>query len=117
VLGPTGRNFAAGMSGGIAYVYDPDELFAAKLNYEMVDLQPLDDVDRDVVLHDVNAHAQHTGSVVAQRIVDGWATEVARFKRVMPRDYARVLEVMRAAEADGLDEAETLDKVMEASRG
>ncbi|MGB8858442.1 MAG: glutamate synthase large subunit [Ilumatobacteraceae bacterium] len=117
VLGPTGRNFGAGMSGGIAYVYDPHDEFASKLNREMVQLQQLGDDDREFVLSIVAKHARLTGSPLAQRIVDAWETEAAQFKRVMPIDYERVLGVMAKAEAEGLDEAATLERVMEASRG
>ena len=105
VLGPTGRNFGAGMSGGIAYVYDPDDVFAAKLNYEMVDLQQLDDDDREFVRTTVQAHLdQLTGSAVAAEVLDDWDAQVARFKKVMPCDYARVLDVIMQAgtTADGL---------------
>ncbi|MDO8391170.1 MAG: glutamate synthase large subunit [Actinomycetota bacterium] len=117
VLGPTGRNFAAGMSGGIAYIYDPDDVFAAKMNREMVQLQPLGDDDREFLLATVAKHAQLTGSAVGGRIVADFATEAAKFKRVMPIDYQRVLTVMSDAAAAGLDEEATLAKVMEASRG
>ncbi len=117
VLGPTGRNFGAGMSGGIAYIYDPYNTFAAKLNRDMVQLQQLDDADSEFLLEIVGRHASLTGSPVAQRIVDGWSSEAANFKRVMPIDYERVLGVMAKAEAEGLDEQATLDRVMEASRG
>ncbi|MFM2073674.1 MAG: glutamate synthase large subunit, partial [Actinomycetota bacterium] len=117
VLGPTGRNFGAGMSGGIAYVHDPDEVFAAKLNYEMVELLPLDADDIECLATLLHDHVRLTDSAVASRILADWPAESARFKRVMPRDYARVLRVMKQAEADGLDEAATLDRVMEASRG
>ncbi len=117
VLGPTGRNFGAGMSGGIAYIYDPDEVFAAKLNRDMVQLQQLDDADREFLRATLGRHASLTGSPVAQRIVDGWSAEAGNFRRVMPIDYERVLGVMAKAEAEGLDEQATLDRVMEASRG
>ena len=117
VLGPTGRNFGAGMSGGIAYVFDPDDVFGAKLNREMVQLQELDDDDRRFLLHTLRDHHRYTGSPVALRIVDDWSDQWQSFKRVMPTDYARVLSVMAAAEAAGLDEEATLAKVMEASRG
>jgi glutamate synthase (NADPH/NADH) large chain len=117
VLGPTGRNFGAGMSGGIAYVYDPHDVFATRLNTEMVELQPLDDADRAFVLATVSAHAGYTGSTVAQEIVDRWAAEAPRFRKVMPRDYQRVLRVMAESQAAGLDEETTLARVMEASRG
>jgi glutamate synthase (NADPH/NADH) large chain len=117
VLGPTGRNFGAGMSGGIAYVYDPYDVFAAKLNVEMVQLQQLDDADREFVRMTVQDHFAHTDSAVAARIIEGWEHEVTHFKKVMPIDYARVLDVMKQAEIDGLDEQQTSDRIMEAARG
>jgi glutamate synthase (NADPH/NADH) large chain len=117
VLGPTGRNFGAGMSGGIAYVYDPDDVFATRLNREMVQLQPLSPADDEFLRVTIGKHAQHTGSTVAQRMLDAWAVESANFRKVMPVDYQRVLDVMQKAEAEGLDEEMTLARVMEASRG
>ncbi len=117
VLGPTGRNFGAGMSGGIAYVHDPDGDFGTRLNREMVQLQPLDDVDDEFLRGVIAKHVAYTGSTVGQRILDDWSTARDQFVRVMPVDYQRVLKVMEQAEADGLDEEQTLAKVMEASRG
>jgi glutamate synthase (NADPH/NADH) large chain len=117
VLGRTGRNFGAGMSGGIAYVYDPDDDFGTRLNREMVQLQQLEADDVEFLRTAIGKHAVFTGSPVAQRILDAFDAEVAAFKRVMPIDYQRVLTVMKQAEADGLDEEQTLSKVMEASRG
>jgi glutamate synthase (NADPH/NADH) large chain len=117
VLGPTGRNFGAGMSGGIAYVYDPDALFPAKVNPEMVKLQEMGDDDRRFVVDALHRHFALTASPIAQRLIDDWSEEWSRFRKVMPSDYERVLAVMAAAEADGLDEDTKLAKVMEASRG
>ncbi|MEY4229778.1 MAG: glutamate synthase large subunit, partial [Actinomycetota bacterium] len=117
VLGPTGRNFGAGMSGGIAYVYDPHEVFGVKVNYDMVDLQQLEADDLAFLHATIDEHHRRTGSAVAAEVLGAWPTQSAVFKKVMPRDYARVLSVMKQAEDDGLDEAATLDKVMEASRG
>jgi glutamate synthase (NADPH/NADH) large chain len=117
VLGPTGRNFGAGMSGGAAYVHDPDGRFPALVNYEMVDLDPLDDDDLETVRSLVEAHQGHTGSPVAKGILDAWAVESAHFRKVMPKDYRRVLAVMAEAERAGLSEDEAVTKVMEASRG
>ena len=117
VLGRTGRNFGAGMSGGIAYVLDVDGRFRSRLNEEMVALEELDADDR-AFLHDVvTRHRELTGSAVADRLLASWATSVSRFRKVMPTDYKRVLTVMQQAEADGLDEQQTLDLVMESSRG
>ncbi|MGZ7023390.1 MAG: GltB/FmdC/FwdC-like GXGXG domain-containing protein, partial [Ilumatobacteraceae bacterium] len=117
VLGPTGRNFGAGMSGGIAYVYDPHDVFAARLNREMVQLQQLDDSDIEFVHKTVQAHLVHTDSPVAAAILAGWEHESVNFKKVMPIDYSRVLAVMKQAGADGLDEQQTSDRIMEAARG
>ncbi|TPW09885.1 MAG: glutamate synthase (NADPH/NADH) large chain, partial [Acidimicrobiaceae bacterium] len=91
--------------------------FAAKLNREMVELEQLDAEDAELLAGLLADHVRLTGSAVAERVLADWPDQVGRFKRVMPRDYARVLGVMKRAEAEGLDEAATLDRVMEASRG
>ena len=91
VLGPTGRNFGAGMSGGIAYVLDADATFASRVNYEMVDLDPLEDDDRSWLRDRVTRHHAETGSTVAWRLLDTWDESVGAFRKVMPRDYKRVL--------------------------
>jgi glutamate synthase (NADPH/NADH) large chain len=117
VLGPTGRNFAAGMSGGIAYVYDPDERFPALVNYEMVELEPLADDDREFLRTTVERHRELTGSDVADAILSQWESEVASFHKVMPSDFKRVLTVMDDAAASGLSEEETLSRVMAAAHG
>jgi glutamate synthase (NADPH/NADH) large chain len=91
-------------------------VFAARLNHEMVDLLGLDMDDDAFVRRLVADHARHTGSVVAADLLADWPRAVTEFKKVMPRDYARVLGVMREAEAAGLDEASTLAKVMESAR-
>ncbi len=107
VLGPTGRNFAAGMSGGVAYVYDPTRTFGQRVNLEMVDVEPLDPSDSFVVHSLVERHGVETESEVAARILEHWDTDVHEFVKVMPRDYRRILEATRLAEAEGrsVDEA------------
>ena len=117
VLGETGRNFAAGMSGGIAYIYDPNDAFPALVNYEMVELEPLDDADREWLRATVQRHRELTGSAVAEGLLHEWESAVESFRKVMPTDYRRVLGVMREAKEAGLSEDETNDLVMEASRG
>jgi glutamate synthase domain-containing protein 2/glutamate synthase domain-containing protein 1/glutamate synthase domain-containing protein 3 len=92
VLGTTGRNFAAGMSGGIAYVYDRDRRFAGRCNLELVDLEPLTESDQEEVKALISEHAQRTGSLVARNVLASWERACERFVRVMPRDYKRVLE-------------------------
>ena len=117
VLGPTGRNFGAGMSGGIAYVLDVDGKFRTRLNDEMVALDELDDDDRAFLLDVVRRHRELTGSAVAERLLASWSVAVSRFRKVMPLDYKRVLGVMKTAADDGLDEDQTMQRVMEASHG
>ena len=103
VLGPTGRNFGAGMSGGIAYVHDPDGVFPAKVNPEMVDLEAPDDGDREWLRDRISQHMVNTDSAVAERILANWATEADRFVKVMPKDYKRVLAALAEAERTGTD--------------
>ncbi len=117
VLGATGRNFGAGMSGGIAYVYDRDGSFDTRVNDEMVTIEQLDASDREFLRATVQRHGEYTGSAVAKRLLAAWNVEVSRFRKVMPTDYKRVLAVMREAEAAGLTEDETMVKVMESSHG
>ena len=114
ILGRTGRNFAAGMSGGIAYVYDADGTFPSRVNLEMVSLGPLDAEDRSFVRDRVRTHFEATGSAVAGRLLDDWGREVERFVRVMPDDYRRVLEAVEQAERTG---APVLDAIMAAAHG
>ncbi len=111
ILGPTGRNFAAGMSGGVAYVLD---LSPVRLNREMVDVDPLEDCDI-TFLHDVvKRHHEETGSTVAAELLAAWEAGVERFTKVMPKDYKRVLSAASAAEREGRDVNEA---VMSAAHG
>ena len=95
VLGSTGRNFAAGMSGGIAYVWDPNVQFATKCNMELVELETLVDREEiDELKRLIDLHAIYTGSTVAKNILDNWTASVNKFVKVMPTDYKRILESM-----------------------
>ncbi len=114
VLGPTGRNFGAGMSGGIAYVWDPEDTFAANVNPEMVDLDDLEDIDKNWLVGQIYRHQSETGSEVASRILADWPYSVDNFVKVMPRDYKRVLNAIRVAEDEGDDVDEA---IMRAARG
>jgi glutamate synthase domain-containing protein 2/glutamate synthase domain-containing protein 1/glutamate synthase domain-containing protein 3 len=92
VLGPTGRNFAAGMSGGIAYVYDRDRRFAGRCNTELVDLDELSEHDEEEVRGLVSEHVARTGSLVGRNVLASWERGTReRFVKVMPRDYKRTL--------------------------
>ncbi|TML37460.1 MAG: glutamate synthase large subunit [Actinobacteria bacterium] len=91
ILGPTGRNFAAGMSGGVAYVLDPEGAFPAKCNMEMVELEEPGDEDLDEVRALVEEHRERTGSTVAERVLADWDALRGAWVKVMPLDYKRVL--------------------------
>ena len=96
IIGRTGRNFGAGMSGGVAYVYDADGTFADRCNMGMIDLEDLDDTeDIELVRGLLERHVEYTASTVAQGMLDSWENVVGRFVKVMPRDYKRVLEEQR----------------------
>ncbi|MFE9958693.1 glutamate synthase large subunit [Micromonospora sp. NPDC005299] len=100
VLGPTGRNFAAGMSGGTAFVHRLDRRL---VNAELVDLSPLGVQERERLHELVQRHFAETDSAVAEELLKRWPEAVEEFTAVVPRDYRRVLEIMRAAEAAGHD--------------
>jgi glutamate synthase (NADPH/NADH) large chain len=98
VLGAVGRNFAAGMSGGMAFVFDPGQALRARTNLEMVELESLvDESDLWLVYGLIEDHVRHTASPLGRRILDTWEVMVARFVKVMPTDYKRVLQQRRAA--------------------
>jgi len=100
VIGRTGRNFAAGMSGGIAYVYDDLGQLPQLVNGDMVSLETPDkDEDIQTIRYLLENHLKFTGSPVAKQILDNWDDELRRFVRVMPNDYRRVLEHLEEIEA------------------
>ena len=105
VLGKTGRNFAAGMSGGVAYIYDIDGQFEKRLNNSMVNLYPLIECsgqDMVTVKGEIEKHVQYTGSERGKHILDNWDSEKSKFLKVFPRDYERMLECFRKVEEQGL---------------
>ncbi|MGC0332617.1 glutamate synthase (NADPH/NADH) large chain [Streptomyces sp. SAI-170] len=113
VLGETGRNFAAGMSGGVAYVIDLDR---DNVNVGNVDaIEALDEADKQW-LHDVvRRHQEETGSTVAEKLLADWDTAAERFSKIIPSTYKAVLAAKDAAERDGLSESEITEKMMEAA--
>ena len=117
VLGATGRNFAAGMSGGIAYVYDSTGQFNSQVNPEMVDVLPLDDEDSRWLRAILDEHKELTASPLAGRVLAQWEDLKTMFVKVLPRDYARVMAVLAQANAEGLSEDETSQRVMESVHG
>lgn len=100
VLGRTGRNFSAGMSGGIAYVLDTDLDFEQRCNLEMVELEELTEADAAFVQQLVNRHVELTNSTLGQKVLDHWTLFRRQFVKVMPRDYKRVLAAEARARAE-----------------
>jgi glutamate synthase domain-containing protein 3 len=91
VLGPTGVNFAAGMSGGVAWVLDPEGTFEERCNRELVDLEPVGEEYAQELVDLLAEHHARTGSVVAEELLADWPNRVTGFVQVMPRDYRRAL--------------------------
>ena len=114
ILGETGRNFGAGMSGGVAFVFDPNSTFEANLNTELVDIEALEGDEFAWLKDAVTRHRDQTGSEVAERILADWSQQVNHFVKVMPRDYKKVLLAISEAEKNGADVDEA---IMEAARG
>ena len=114
VLGPTGRNFAAGMSGGVAWVLDLDE---GRVNGGLVELRPVEAEAAEELRTLVERHQQETGSTVAETLLADWPASLARFTEVMPSDYKRVLEAREEALEEGLDEDEANQRIMEVLHG
>jgi glutamate synthase (NADPH/NADH) large chain len=114
ILGSTGRNFGAGMSGGEAFVWDPGGRFPPLVNLEMVDLETVDEDDGAWLRTLLRRHRLETGSAVAERLLERWHAAVREFVKVMPRDYRRVLEAARDAEERGVSVDEA---IMAAARG
>jgi glutamate synthase domain-containing protein 3 len=105
VLGPTGRNFAAGMSGGIAYVLDEEGTFEERCNQQIVDLEQPSTEDLEEVRALVVEHRERTDSPVAARVLSEWESLADAWVKVMPRDYKRALVEMAEREASGAGEA------------
>jgi glutamate synthase (ferredoxin) len=108
VLGPTGRNFAAGMSGGIAYILDTEGTFHTNCNLDMVDLERVENAEEIAELKAmISRHAELTGSTRAAEVLAAWDQSLAKFVKVLPKDYKRVLMAMDRVIASGLsgDEA------------
>jgi glutamate synthase (ferredoxin) len=104
VLGSTGRNFAAGMSGGMAYVLDTDNTFEHRCNMEMVDLERIEDAEEKLEIEAmIRKHAEYTQSQLAWEVLAKWDDMVEQFVRVVPRDFKRMLESIKQAKKDGLD--------------
>jgi glutamate synthase (ferredoxin) len=112
ILGATGRNFAAGMSGGTAYIFDPRDIFPSQCNKEMVFLEELSEEDERFLEKLISSHNQMTGSTLAEEILSDWMRNKKKFVKVMPKDYKRVLEVIKAAQSTGMAEENAIMEAM-----
>jgi glutamate synthase (ferredoxin) len=116
ILGKTGRNFAAGMSGGVAYILDEDGDFPVRCNQAMVGIEKLEDPDEVAEVRSmIERHVAHTGSERGKSVLAAWTEKVGRFLRVMPRDYKRVLQSLKEAEKRGLTGEEAANAAFEAN--
>jgi glutamate synthase domain-containing protein 3 len=104
VMGKTGRNFGAGMSGGLAFIYDPHKAFALRCNHEMVDVVNVLDEEQQTTLRSlIVRHIEYTGSAIGQRIIDTWSTSVQDFALVFPHEYRKYLLRTRPVPAQMLE--------------
>jgi glutamate synthase (ferredoxin) len=115
VLGSTGRNFAAGMSGGVAYILDEAGDFATRCNTQMADIESLDEEDISTVRQMIQNHVDYTQSKKAAKVLANWESMVSKFVKVMPRDYKRVLQALNNALASGLSGDEAMAAAFEAN--
>ena len=116
VLGPTGRNFAAGMSGGIAYVLDEAGDFASRCNKQMVALEKLADAEEiEEFKQLIQRHGDDTKSTRAWKVLATWEEMVPKFVKVIPKDYKRVLEALQRAKQAGLSGEDAINSAFEAN--
>jgi glutamate synthase (ferredoxin) len=116
VLGQTGRNFAAGMSGGVAYVLDEAGDFPVRCNLQMVQLEKMEDPEEaEEIRQMIHRHAQYTRSQRAFKILALWEQMLPKFVKVMPKDYKRVLQSLRKAKESGLDGEQAIMAAFEAN--
>ncbi|HHP7231373.1 MAG TPA: glutamate synthase-related protein, partial [Xenococcaceae cyanobacterium] len=115
ILGKTGRNFAAGMSGGVAYILDEQGNFATRCNTQMADIESLDEEDLETIYQMIQKHADYTNSQKAAKILSNWQKFAPKFVKVMPRDYKRVLQAIKQAIAEGLSGDDALNAAFEAN--
>ena len=104
ILGPTGKNFAAGMSGGIAYVYDEHNCLYRNLNKEMVIMEKIEHkADKELLKEMLEKHLEYTGSIKAKNVLDDFEENLSKFKKIIPEDYKRMVQMTAAFEEQGMD--------------
>jgi glutamate synthase (NADPH/NADH) large chain len=115
VIGPTGQNFGAGMSGGVAFVHNPNKLLAARTNHQLVDLDPVGPERREMLKGLLTEHLERTGSDVARELLSRWEEAVEEFTLVIPRGYKEAMARMQQAAATGTGEADADERATEAA--
>jgi glutamate synthase domain-containing protein 3 len=116
VLGPTGRNFAAGMSGGIAYVLDVNDTFIKECNKEMVHIESIEaDYEIEEVRNMIQRHVKYTGSTHGQKVLNHWEEMLPKFVKVIPKDFKRMVESIERVKASGLSGEEAIMVAFEAN--
>jgi glutamate synthase (ferredoxin) len=117
VLGPTGRNFAAGMSGGIAYILDEKGNFKDNCNAQTVDLEKItDETEIKSVKELIEKHVVYTGSAIGEKVLKNFESYLPKFVRVIPKDYRRVLETLKQVTAQGLNGEDAIMAAFEANK-
>lgn len=116
VLGSTGRNFAAGMSGGVAYVYDENGDFNTRCNLDMVSINGIEDEDQNTLREMIEKHLNYTNSEAARRILNEWSESIKKFIQVLPNDYKRMLENIKRVEESGLSGDEAMMAAFEENK-
>ena len=115
IIGKTGRNVGAGMSGGIAYVYDEDGSFKDKCNMELILLENLDTEDNEQVKLLLENHIKYTNSKKAESLLNNFNTEINKFIKVIPKAYKEVIEQINLAKAEGLSDDEAMMKAFKSA--
>jgi len=116
ILGSTGRNFAAGMSGGVAYIFDEHGDFNSRCNTEMVSIDSIDDEDQNTLNRMIQNHLDYTESSVAKKLLDNWSDSIAKFVKVMPNDYKRMIQNIKRVTESGLSGDEAMMAAFEANK-
>ncbi len=118
ILGAVGRNLAAGMSGGTAYVYDPLDTLYASLNTEMIRMDEISEKhDAEIIRDLLNEHVQRTDSVLGKRILDRFDEEIGHFKRIVPVEYQKMMKRIHDFEEKGLTQSEAELEAFNAAKG
>ena len=108
LLGKCGLNFAAGMSGGIAYVFDKDNSFNNKLNKELVEIESISINDEEILINLIKEHVEATGSQRGREILENWNEEINNFKKIVPNDYKKIITLIDKKKAEGLNHEDAL---------